>query len=329
MKALVVGTGMMGRHHARVWGEMPGIELVGVADLDVDRAEAISARHGGTPFGDHRVALETTAPDVVSVCVPTSAHLTVARDCLEAGAAVLVEKPVTGSIEGAMELKTVAERTGNLLACGYVERFNPAVRVAREVIESGAIGDVTSLLVRRVGLMPSRITDTDVVRDLMVHDIDVCRFLLGGAMPQAVSASGGAALLSDRTDHAEALITFPGVGVMLQTNWITPVKVRGVVITGDRGYAEVDYLQQTVVIYRPRAASPDAEFEDFAEFLAASEGHIAETLQVPRHEPLVMELQAFAAAVRGEGTDIIGIDDALVTLDIAERVGRAIDGANV
>lgn len=326
MKALVVGTGMMGRHHARVWGEMQGVELVGVADLDVLRAADITSRHGGTSFGDHREALAATTPDVVSVCVPTSAHLVVARDCLEAGAAVLVEKPVTGSIAGATELRDVAAATGKLLACGYVERFNPAVRVAREVIEGGTIGEVTSLLVRRVGLMPSRITDTDVVRDLMVHDIDACRYLLGGAVPNAVTASGGAALLSDRTDHAEALLSFPGVGVMLQTNWITPVKVRGVVITGDRGYAEVDYLQQTVVIYRPRAASPDAEFDDFAEFLAASEGHIAETIQVPRHEPLVMELQAFAAAVRGEGDDIIRIDDALITLDIAERVGRAIDG---
>lgn len=327
MKALVVGTGMMGRHHARVWGEMQGIELVGVADLDVGRAEAITARHGGTPFGDHREALAATTPDVVSVCVPTSAHLGVSRDCLEAGAAVLVEKPVTGSIAGAAELRDVAAATGNLLACGYVERFNPAVRVAREVIESGTIGEVTSLLVRRVGLMPSRITDTDVVRDLMVHDIDACRYLLGGAVPVAVAASGGAALLSDRTDHAEALLSFPGVSAMLQTNWITPVKVRGVVITGDRGYAEVDYLQQTVVIYRPRAASPEAEFDDFAEFLAASEGHIAETMQVPRHEPLVMELQAFAAAVRGVGDDIIRIEDALITLDIAERVGQAIAGA--
>lgn len=328
MKALVVGTGSMGRHHARVWGEMSGIELVGVADLDADRATAITGRHGGEPFGDHVAALAATAPDLVSVCVPTSAHLAVARDCLGAGAAVLVEKPVTGSIPGALELKTVAERSGGLLACGYVERFNPAVRVAREVIAGGAIGDVTSLLVRRVGLLPSRITDTDVVRDLMVHDIDACRFLLDGAVPHSVSASGGRALLSDRIDHAEALLSFPGVGVMLQTNWITPVKVRGVVITGDRGYAEVDYLQQTVVIYRPRSANPDAEFQDFAEFLAASEGHVAETIQVPRHEPLVMELQAFAAAARGEQGETISIDDALITLDIAERVGAAILGAS-
>lgn len=327
MRALVVGTGSMGRHHARVWGEMPGVDLVGVADLDIDRAQAITGRHGGDPFGDHAAALAATAPDVVSVCVPTSAHLSVARDCLRAGTAVLVEKPVTGSIEGARELREAAQRSGGVLACGYVERFNPAVRVAREVIATGAIGDVTSLLVRRVGLLPSRITDTDVVRDLMVHDIDACRFLLGGAVPDAVSASGGRALLSDRIDHAEALLSFSGVGVMLQTNWITPVKVRGVVITGDRGYAEVDYLQQTVVIYRPRSANPEAEFEDFAEFLAASEGHVAETIQVPRHEPLVMELEAFAGAARGEQGEIVSIDDALITLDIAERVGAAISGA--
>lgn len=319
-----MGTGMMGRHHARVWSEMPGIDLVGVADLDVARAAEITSRHGGIAFADHCAALADSLPDLVSVCVPTSAHLAVARDCLQAGASVLVEKPVTGSIAGATELKAAAIAAGRVLACGYVERFNPALRVAREIIESGSIGEVTSLLVRRVGLMPSRITDTDVVRDLMVHDIDACRFLLGGQVPTAVSASGGAALLSDRIDHAEALLAFPGVGVMLQTNWITPVKVRGVVITGDRGYAEVDYLQQTVVIYRPRAASPDLEFADFAEFLAASEGHVAETVQVPRHEPLVMELKAFAAAVRGEGDDIIGIDDALITLDIAGRVGAAI-----
>ncbi len=326
MRALVVGTGVMGRHHARVWSEMQGVDLAGVADLDAARANEITARHGGTPFGDHRAALEALRPDLVSVCVPTSAHLAVARDALVAGAAVLVEKPVTGSIAGATELRETAARTGGVLACGYIERYNPAVRAARDIIASASIGQVTSLLVRRVGLMPSRITDTDVVRDLMVHDIDACRFLLGGAMPNAVTASGGAALLSDRIDHAEALLSFPGVGVMLQTNWITPVKVRGVIITGDRGYAEIDYLQQSVVIYRPRAASPDLEFENFAEFLAASEGYVAETIPVPRREPLVAELQAFVAAVRGDGDDIIGIDDALVTLDIADRVCASIAG---
>lgn len=324
MRALVVGTGMMGRHHARVLSEMTGVELVGVADLDEERAAAITGLHGGIPFGDHSQALEQLSPDIVSVCVPTSGHMAVASAALEAGAHVLVEKPVTGSSATAAELGALARSSDRVLACGFVERFNPAVRVARDVIESGALGEVTSLLARRVGLMPSRITDTDVVRDLMVHDIDACRFLLGGQIPDEVSASGGSALLSDRIDHAEALLRFPSVGAMLQTNWITPVKVRGVVITGDRGYAEVDYLNQTVVIYRPRAASADQEFTDFAEFLAASEGHMAETIQVPRHEPLVMEIAAFIDAVRAGGSDIATVDDAIVTLDIAASVADSI-----
>ena len=180
---------------------------------------------------------------------------------------------------------------------GHIERFNPAVRRLHELIEDGALGRITSCIARRVGVMPPRVRDADIVVDLAVHDIDVLGYLLG-SYPERVRATGGRAWLSDRTDHAEILLDYGSVGCFIQVNWQTPVRIRTLAVTGESGYCELNYVTQELLHYRTPDAGPVATFEEFVRRYGES---TAELLATVRTEPLRIEIEGFLAAVRGDG----------------------------
>jgi UDP-N-acetylglucosamine 3-dehydrogenase len=319
LRAAVLGVGAMGAHHARLYGAIDGVELVAVADAGDDLA-AIAQRYGCTGYDDYAELLARERPDVVSVAVPTSAHLEVGLAALRAGSHVLVEKPIAATSSEGEELALVAEETGQVLAVGHIERFNPAVRRLRELIDAGALGRVTSCVARRVGVMPPRVQDADIVIDLAVHDVDVLDYLLG-SYPDRVRASGGRAWLSDRTDHAEILLEYAGVGCFIQVNWLTPVKIRTLAVTGEGGYCELNYVTQELLHYRAPAPGPVGTFEEFVRRYGET---AAELVPSQRAEPLRLEIEGFLGAVRGDGA-IVSPADAIAALRVAELINADIN----
>lgn len=319
----VVGTGNMGRHHVRNYAELAGARLEAVVDADHQRATELAAPHGAAAYASVEELL-AAAPEVeaVSVATPTATHRALAGQLLEAGKHVLVEKPIAPTVAEAEELTELAAQRGLVLAVGHVERFNPAVRELKRRIDAGQMGTLLSLVARRVGVMPPQVKDADVIVDLAVHDIDIFRYLLGADLPAEMYANAGSAIAQDRFDFADIFLRFGGVACLLQVNWVTPVKIRSLAVTGTEAYAEVEYITQQLSFHPAR---PLAGVDSFAQLEAYSEREPDHPL-LERREPLAIELQEFLKAVRGEPADVVtggeGTRSIEIATKIAERAGR-------
>jgi UDP-N-acetylglucosamine 3-dehydrogenase len=292
--------------------------------VDIERAERLAERFDCCAypsldtflFGEPAVA-------AVTVAVPTPLHHDVAARLLESGKHVLVEKPVASTVAEAEELVALAREHGLVLAAGHVERFNPAVRALKTRLDAHALGDVLSLLARRVGLMPPRVHDANVILDLAIHDVDVFRYLLGAAEPDEVFCNAGKAVNGDLYDYADVFLRFGKVGCLLQANWMTPVKIRSLSATGTRGYAELEYVRQELDVYP--AAQPAAA-ESFAQLARYSELE-PERIAVEHAEPLRLELDGFVRAAAGGPGEIVSGAEGTASLAVVEAIVGAVHRA--
>ena len=300
----VVGVGHLGRHHARLLAAATGARLVAVADTSADRAAAAAAASGAEALSDYRDMLGKV--DAVSIAVPTVDHLRVARDFLNAGVHVLVEKPMTATMAEAEELLALADRAGRVLAVGHTERFNPAVAAAIPLILAPRFIEV-----HRLSGFPERSLDIDVVFDVMIHDLDI---VLAIDRSEVVRVDAvGVPVLSPKVDIANARLKFAsGCTVNLTASRISRDRVRKVRFFQRDLYVSVDYGEQELEAYRivPR----DGE-------RPAIEGG---AVPVAKGEPLGRELQDFVDAIReGRAPRVTG-RDGYRALALATRVAEAI-----
>ncbi len=201
VRAAVIGAGHLGRYHAEKYTQLPGAELTAVVDIDAQAARTLAARCGTRALTDYREILGEV--DAVSVVTPAATHLQVARDCLLAGADVLVEKPITPQLDAADALVQLAAARGRILQVGHLERFNPLMPALRREIRRPLF-----LECHRIAPYKPRGTDVDVLLDLMIHDIDLALDLFGGEVIGVEAA--GAPVLSDFADIANARLRFAG-----------------------------------------------------------------------------------------------------------------------
>lgn len=321
LRAAVIGLGMMGRAHVRVWDEMvDGVELVAVADTDPGAVrEAIMGREA-RGYPDQASMLAAEELDLVSVVVPTSLHLPTALAALDAGSHVLVEKPIASTRGEAEEMIAAARNAGRMLTVGHIERFNPAIRELRRRLAAGELGRIFEIRATRLGPFPARIRDVGVVVDLAPHDLDVMRYLLGSD-PIRLYAETEQRIHTDHEDLFVGLLKFANGAVgVLDINWLTPTKQRTLTVTGERGMYTADYLAQQLVFY-PNPAS-DGSVE---------EGSRIER-EIERREPLAIELDEFARAARDGGVPPVDPHEAMVALLLARAMvesastGAVIDG---
>jgi len=292
LNVAVIGTGNMGKNHVRTYSEMENVNLVAIADIS-ENGKLLAEKHGCKYYSSYKEMLDDEELDAVSVCVPTGLHYEVAKDVIGKGVNLLVEKPITRSVKEAEDIVSLAEAAGVKLAVGHIERFNPAVRRLRELIKAGKLGDVTSIVARRVGLMPPQIRDANVVIDLAVHDIDVCNFLLG-KKPDNVLCESGKAIISKREDFADIFMKYGSTNVFIQVNWITPVRIRALHVTGTKGYAELNYITQELVLYE---SIYEKRYDDFGDFVVKF-GEPGQCIQSDRSKPaLVDEGQVLSASL--------------------------------
>jgi predicted dehydrogenase len=240
-RVAVVGVGHLGRHHARIYAAMGGVDLVGVVDTNRPRADEIARTFATAAIPDARDLLGRV--DAVSVAVPTEAHVDVALPFLEAGIAVLVEKPLASSLDEADRLIASAEKHHAVLAVGHTERFNPAVETARPLIRSPRFIEV-----HRLGTFPERSLDIDVIFDLMIHDLDL---MLAIVASEVVSIEAvGVNVLTPRTDIANARLRFAsGCIANLTASRISRERVRKIRFFQHNAYVSVDYAAREVEAY--------------------------------------------------------------------------------
>ncbi|KKG00518.1 oxidoreductase [Methanosarcina mazei] len=243
----VIGTGAMGQNHVRIYSEMEGVELAGISDVDQKRVEAMAVQFNTKGFTDYN-EMFAEGLDAVSVVVPTKLHKQVVLDALEAGLNVLVEKPIADTLENADLMIEAAKKAGKILMVGHIERFNPAVIKLKELIDSEILGKVVSISTRRVGPYNPRIRDVGVILDIGVHDIDIISYLYGRRVNHVYAVAG--ADIHSFEDHASIILRmdheFAGV---VETNWLTPHKIRKLTAIGIKGVAYLDYIDQTVEIH--------------------------------------------------------------------------------
>jgi UDP-N-acetylglucosamine 3-dehydrogenase len=311
----VVGVGSMGQNHVRVYREVA--EVVGIADPDAAKGEELSRRFHVVRFDDHK-ALLGERPDAVSVATPTESHYAVARDFLEAGVHVLVEKPLCATPEEAEKLVGLAEKEGLVLAVGHIERHNPAVAYAKGALAEGRFGDLITISARRVSRFPDRVRDVGVILDLGIHEVDVQRHLVGSPV-ETVYAHAGRHRNERFEDYANILLRFEnGVSGFAEVNWLTPMKVRKMTLTCERNFVELDYTNQSLLI----SSSTVIQYDPTNLYRLPLEYDVRE-VRLRRQEPLKRELTDFLEAVRTGGRPLVTGEDGLETLRILHAAMRS------
>jgi len=313
LKAAVIGTGMMGKNHVRNYFEIPLVELCAICDVDEVSGKELSLKFKCNFYKDYNEMIEKEKLDIVSIVVPTSLHKKVACDVLKKGVNVLLEKPISGTVEDALEIINIAKENNVKLAIGHIERFNPAVIKLKEFISNGRLGEITSIHAKRVGLYPSRIKDANIVVDLSVHDIDIFCYLLS-MQPDSLHASGGIALNSSREDYVDILLKFGKTSGVINTNWITPIKIRNLSVTGTKGYAELNYITQELTLYESNYTK---DADSFGDFLVKFGKPNKVEVGVLNDEPLKLEILDFIEAVSNHREPLVSGTDGLNALKIA------------
>ena len=300
----VIGVGAMGYNHARVYYRLEEANLVAVSDVSERTLNKVCEKYDAKGYSDYEDLLKDPEIEVVSVCVPTTHHHDVVMKAIEYGKHVLVEKPIAFSLEEAEEMIAAAKEKGVILGTGHVERFNPAVQKAKELIENDVIGDVVSASAKRVGPFPPRIKDVGVCIDLAIHDLDVMYYLFNEDVEQVYGTMSSILDKTDFEDHAEIMVSFTNATGILEVNWLTPYKRREIEITGTDGIISVDYIEQSIEVF----------------------GKFAQDITIKHEEPLKEELKSFLKAV-DEGKDpvITGEDglNALKMVIAASKSSRA------
>lgn len=302
----VVGVGYLGRFHARIYADMPDVELVGVVDVDSARAREIAEQHGCEAYTDYNDLLGRV--DAVSIVVPTIHHAAVARPFLERGVHMLMEKPIAPSLGEAEELVELAERAGAIFQVGHLERFNAGImELATRVAQP------RFLEVHRLGTFVDRATDVDVITDLMIHDIDIVLSLVKSGIRHI--AADGIPVITDQVDIANARIEFEnGAVANVTASRVSNKKLRRIRVFGKEHYYGLDYIEQKLEIVR---AVPDEAGGKWPKI-------VTEMLAIEPRPPLDTELAHFVRAVRtGERPLVdgrVGLEALRVALLVKERI---------
>jgi len=247
LNVAVIGCGSWGKNHARVYKDLQKANLLAVADVNESVAKEIGERYDVDWYTDPDEVFKRPDIEAVSICTPTVTHADIALTAIEAGKHVLVEKPMTDTIDEAKSLIRAAEAHGVYLAVGFVERFNPAVNETIKKISEGAIGEVILAHARRVSRRPLRIGDVGVIKDLAIHDIDIVNQLFKTEAEEVFATAGNIAHQFE--DYANIIIRFEGSrNAFVETNWLTPRKVRRLIVTGTKGLINVEYIPQEITI---------------------------------------------------------------------------------
>lgn len=316
----LIGLGSMGRNHLRILAGRADCRVVAVADPVAEaRASATAVAPEASLFADPLALVAEVEVDALVVASPTTAHAEIALTAVERGIPVLVEKPLAASVEEAAEILRASRSRGVPVAVGHVERFNPAVRELGRRLADGWLSTIHAITSRRAGPFPARIRDVGVTIDLATHDVDILSWI-AGERPARVYAETAQRIHTDHEDLLFGLLHFPsGATGMLDVNWLTPAKRRQLVVVGEEGMFELDYLTQRLTFTR----SPDVAHPTLIRGYAPTfEGPVVE-IPVEAVEPLAAELDAFLEVVRTGGEPLVDAEDGLWAVAIASSLLRA------
>jgi UDP-N-acetylglucosamine 3-dehydrogenase len=314
LRAGLIGLGMMGRHHARVLDSLVGVDFVGICDPVGDT----NNMSRGRPIHDSVTDLIACGLDYAIVAVPTIHHFEIAQELAASGIHTMIEKPLSDNSATARKLISDFSKAGIIGAVGHIERYNPALQEARRRLE--LLGTLYQIVTRRQGPLPTRVTDIGVINDLATHDIDLTTWITGNRY-RSVSA---------RTAHRsgrqhEDLVAVVGNlqnGVITNhlVNWLSPLKERVTILTGENGVFVADTLTADLTFYANGSAT--SSWSEVAHFRGVTEGDVIR-YAVPKKEPLLTEHENFRDAILGKKSDIVTLEQGLINIIVAEAISKS------
>ncbi len=303
LRAAVIGVGYLGRFHAQKFAALEDVELVGVVDTSAERAAEVAAEVGCPSYTDYRELLGKV--ELVSIVVPTKYHFQVARDCFEAGCHVLLEKPVTRSVEEADQLIELARQKGCVFQVGHLERFNPAILALKGVIKNPQFIES-----HRLAPFKARGTDVNVVLDLMIHDIDIILSIVGH--PIKTVNSVGVPVLSGEVDIANARLQFEnGCVANVTASRVSREGMRKVRIFQPDAYISIDYQERKISIYRK---------SDGGMMIPGLPNILLEEKSFSQSDALMAEIRSFVDVVKGGTQPVVSGEDGRRALEVALQI---------
>jgi len=324
LRAGVVGLGRMGTHHARIYASLQGVELVGLVDRRRERAEKVAGQYGGKVFGE--ICDLIGKVDLVSVAVPTVRHLEVARPLIEAGIAVLIEKPLAAAVDQAEQIVELSRRFGVPVQVGHTERFNPVIiamqrmQIRPRFIETHRISPFTF-----------RSADIGVVLDMMIHDIDIVLHMVGREVDRVDAV--GVSVLGPHEDVANVRVRFvDGCVANLTASRLALKTERKIRVFSEEAYLSLDYQRKSGIAIKKDAnldvlrLAREHDLDDLSQLQHLDFGKLVkvEPLQVDDVEPLQAELEAFVEAVRGRRPVQVPAEDGMAAVRLADQIVREI-----
>jgi UDP-N-acetylglucosamine 3-dehydrogenase len=292
----VVGTGFWGKNHARNYKELDNTNLVAICDVNAERAKAIADQYGVKAYTDSTEMLKDPEIQAVSICTWSIKLAEEALKGLNAGKHVLVEKPMAIDLKQAQKLLDTAKENDLHLSVGFLMRFIPGLQQIREAVATKKIGELVSANAKRVTQWPERIGDVGVVKDTAIHDIDVMRFI-SGEDPVSVYAKMGSMRHRQFEDYAQIMLTYEsGKTAFIESNWLTPYRIRALNVTGSEAIMRLDYNSQELWIENAKESVQP---------------------RIPFEEPLKAELKHFAECVTEKKKPMITGEDGYKALEIA------------
>jgi predicted dehydrogenase len=313
LRTAIIGLGMMGANHARVLSNLDGVELVAVADPQGD-AQKVLPQIRVLNSVDEVIKLGV---DYCVISAPTAFHEEIATQLIAHKIHFLVEKPIADTYASAVKIRDAAKSANVIGAVGHIERFNSALQEARRRVLAGELGTIYQVATRRQGPFPSRISDVGVVKDLATHDIDLTSWITG---KKYLQVSANAAFRSGR-EH-EDLISVSGlledsIVVSHLVNWLSPLKERKIIITGEKGTFVADTLRADLTFYEN--GKIEISQSELAHFRGVTQGDV-HILAFEKPEPLVVEHQNFQDAVLGKPSNIVSLEEGTTTVKIADAI---------
>jgi len=311
IRAGVIGTGMMGERHCRVYANLRGVELVGVYDANPARGREVADKYDARYFDAPGALLREV--DAVTIATPTQHHFDLAKEAFAAGVHTLIEKPMAFTLEQGEALVEAVRANGLVVQIGHIERFNPAYIELKNVADDLPL---VAIMIRRQNSLDASNKDVDVIYDLMIHDIDLLLNLVG--QPVEGVTAFGRSLQGNAIDHAVANFQFrDGPIATLIASRITQQKVRTIDITARNAYVEGDLLNKSLAIHR----------RVFGEYVSAKyrQESVIERIHVPVFEPLMLQLQHFVGCIREKRQPDVPAHDGLRAMQYAAHIAASVN----
>ncbi len=300
IKVGVIGVGYLGEHHARVYSQIKGVELVGVVDIDKNKADEIARKVATKPYYDYNDIIDLV--DAVSIVVPTRFHYKIAYDFLKNGIDILLEKPMTTTVSEAEKLLKIAKTKKLILQIGHIERYNSAVKALESIIDRPMYIES-----RRFGPFADRVSDVDVILDMMIHDIDIVLSLVDSDI-KSIKATG-VSVMTSHNDIANAYIEFEnGCVANLTVSRMSMDKLRKINIYQPETYITLDYKEQEIILHK----------RIWNKIHGRMVPEIStENIDLIKEEPLKTELASFIESVRKRKRPIVSGEEGKKALEVA------------